>query len=144
MRKGEPEQVISTLQEMFGSELYQWMAHKYFLEALAGIHDPEEKRRIVGEKFIRIFEKQARDLGLPPFLVQGTIYPDVVESAAPEREKAQRIKSHHNVGGLPKDISFKLVEPLRFLFKDEVRCCGRNTWYYPKKLSGVNLFLDPA
>jgi GMP synthase (glutamine-hydrolysing) len=124
MRQGEPEQVISTLQKMLGPKLVAVDASQDFLNALAGIRDPEEKRRIVGEKFIRIFEKQAREIGLPPFLVQGTIYPDVVESAAPDRDKAQRIKTHHNVGGLPEDLSFKLVEPLRFLFKDEVRAVG--------------------
>ena len=124
MRQGEPEQVISTLQKMLGPELVAEDASQVFLNALAGIRDPEDKRRIVGEKFIRIFEKQARKIGLPPFLVQGTIYPDVVESAAPDRDKAQRIKTHHNVGGLPEDLSFKLVEPLRFLFKDEVREVG--------------------
>ena len=124
LRQGEPEQVISTLQKMLGVELVAVDASQDFLNALAGIRDPEEKRRIVGEKFIRTFEKHARKLGLPPFLVQGTIYPDVVESAAPDRDKAQRIKTHHNVGGLPENLSFKLVEPLRFLFKDEVRAVG--------------------
>jgi GMP synthase (glutamine-hydrolysing) len=88
------------------------------------VTDPEQKRKIVGEKFIRIFEREARKLGSPRFLVQGTIYPDVVESAAPDRAKAARIKSHHNVGGLPKDMEMELVEPLRYLFKDEVRAVG--------------------
>jgi GMP synthase (glutamine-hydrolysing) len=97
-----------------------------FLESLAGVSDPEEKRSIVGERFIRIFEEKARDIGMPPFLVQGTIYPDVVESAAPDRNQAQRIKSHHNVGGLPEDLRFELVEPLRYLFKDEVRKVGES------------------
>jgi GMP synthase (glutamine-hydrolysing) len=124
MRKGEPEQVTSTLQKMLGPELVTVEAGDEFLGALAGVTDPEEKRHIVGEKFIRIFEKQARDLGQPGFLVQGTIYPDVVESSAPDRNKADRIKTHHNVGGLPKDMDFILVEPLRYLFKDEVRAVG--------------------
>jgi GMP synthase (glutamine-hydrolysing) len=88
------------------------------------VTEPETKRKIVGEKFIRIFEQQARQLGQPKFLVQGTIYPDVVESSAPDRSKAQKIKSHHNVGGLPEDMQFELVEPLRYLFKDEVRAVG--------------------
>jgi len=88
------------------------------------VTDPEQKRRIVGEKFIRIFEREARALGQPRFLVQGTIYPDVVESAAPDRSKAAKIKTHHNVGGLPEDMHFELVEPLRYLFKDEVRAVG--------------------
>ena len=124
MRKGEPEQVTATLQKMLGPELVTVEAGEDFLGALAGKTDPEEKRRIVGEKFIRIFEKQAKDLGQPGFLVQGTIYPDVVESSAPDRNKADRIKTHHNVGGLPEDMEFKLVEPLRYLFKDEVRAVG--------------------
>jgi len=124
MRKGEPEQVTATLQKMLGPELVTVEASDEFLGALAGVTDPEEKRRIVGEKFIRIFEKQAKGLGQPGFLVQGTIYPDVVESSAPDRNKADRIKTHHNVGGLPKDMDFKLVEPLRYLFKDEVRAVG--------------------
>jgi GMP synthase (glutamine-hydrolysing) len=82
------------------------------------------KRRIIGERFIRIFEAQARQMGMPRFLVQGTIYPDVVESSAPDRSQAARIKTHHNVGGLPDDMHFELVEPLRYLFKDEVRAVG--------------------
>ena len=124
MRKGEPEQVSATLQKMLGSELVTVEAGQEFMGALAGVIDPEEKRSIVGEKFIRIFEQQAKNLGQPSFLVQGTIYPDVVESSAPDRNKADRIKTHHNVGGLPKDMEFKLVEPLRYLFKDEVRAVG--------------------
>jgi GMP synthase (glutamine-hydrolysing) len=124
MRQGEPEQVINTLQGMLGPELVPVEASADFLGALVGVVDPEEKRRIVGDKFIRIFEQQARSLGQPRFLVQGTIYPDVVESSAPDRNKADRIKTHHNVGGLPKDMKFELVEPLRYLFKDEVRAVG--------------------
>jgi GMP synthase (glutamine-hydrolysing) len=88
------------------------------------VTEPEKKRKIVGEKFIRVFEREAKQLGQPRFLVQGTIYPDVVESSAPDRNKAERIKTHHNVGGLPEDIQFELVEPLRYLFKDEVRAVG--------------------
>jgi GMP synthase (glutamine-hydrolysing) len=95
-----------------------------FLAALRGVADPEQKRRIVGEKFIRVFEAQAQKLGRPKFLVQGTIYPDVVESSAPDRHTAARIKTHHNVAGLPKEMRFHLVEPLRYLFKDEVRAVG--------------------
>ena len=93
-------------------------------QALSGVTEPEQKRKIVGEKFIRIFEEQAKQLGQPKFLMQGTIYPDVVESSAPDRNKAEKIKSHHNVGGLPEDMQFELVEPLRYLFKDEVRAVG--------------------
>jgi GMP synthase (glutamine-hydrolysing) len=94
------------------------------MTALREVTDPETKRRIIGELFIRIFEVQARQLGAPRFLVQGTIYPDVVESSAPDRAKAHRIKTHHNVGGLPQEMRFELVEPLRYLFKDEVRSVG--------------------
>ena len=94
------------------------------MKALRGVTDPERKRSVIGELFIRTFENQARQVGQPHFLVQGTIYPDVVESSAPDRAKVQRIKTHHNVGGLPEDMQFELVEPLRYLFKDEVRAVG--------------------
>jgi GMP synthase (glutamine-hydrolysing) len=124
LRQGEPEQVIATFRERVGMELIAVAAGGEFLAALSGVTEPEQKRRIVGEKFIRLFEQQARALGGPRFLVQGTIYPDVVESSAPERNKAERIKTHHNVGGLPEDMQFELVEPLRYLFKDEVRAVG--------------------
>jgi GMP synthase (glutamine-hydrolysing) len=124
MRQGEGEQVVSAFREHLHAELVAVDAADEYFSALQGVTDPEQKRRIVGEKFIRIFEQQARQLGQPRFLVQGTIYPDVVESSAPDRSKAQKIKSHHNVGGLPEDMQFELVEPLRYLFKDEVRAVG--------------------
>ncbi len=124
LRQGEAAQVKGALHETLGVELIVVDAVNQFLSALRGISDPEEKRSIIGQLFIRIFEDQARQLGMPPFLVQGTIYPDVVESRAPERSKAHRIKTHHNVGGLPSDMQFELVEPLRYLFKDEVRVVG--------------------
>lgn len=124
LRQGEPEQVVRTFRQEMGVELVTVNAAEEFFRALAGILDPEQKRRIVGEKFIRIFEREAQRLGAPRFLVQGTIYPDVVESAAPDRSKAAKIKSHHNVGGLPTEMEFTLVEPLRYLFKDEVRAVG--------------------
>ncbi len=124
LRKGESEQVAATFRDRMHAELVAVDAHEQFLDALRGVTDPETKRRIIGEKFIRLFEQQARQLGQPRFLVQGTIYPDVVESSAPDRNKAERIKTHHNVGGLPEDMQFKLVEPLRYLFKDEVRAVG--------------------
>ena len=125
LRLGEAAQVATTLQDRLGVELITINAEKQFLKALQGIIAPEQKRRIIGELFIRIFEEQASRLDMPPFLVQGTIYPDVVESSAPDRSKAQRIKTHHNVGGLPDNMSFELVEPLRYLFKDEVRLVGQ-------------------
>jgi GMP synthase (glutamine-hydrolysing) len=124
LRHGEPEQVARTFREKMGAELVAVDASAEFFAALAGITDPEQKRKIVGEKFIRIFEREARKLGDAKYLVQGTIYPDVVESAAPDRDKAARIKSHHNVGGLPEHMEMSLVEPLRYLFKDEVRAVG--------------------
>ena len=119
-RAGDAEPSSSTL----GAELVAVDAVEDFLAALRGVTEPEQKRRIIGERFIRIFEAQARQLGMPRFLVQGTIYPDVVESSAPTAAQAQRIKTHHNVGGLPEDMHFELVEPLRYLFKDEVRAVG--------------------
>jgi GMP synthase (glutamine-hydrolysing) len=124
LRQEEGKQVRAALHETLGVELVVVDAADEFMSALRGVVDPEEKRRAIGELFIRIFEEQAHQLGLPPFLVQGTIYPDVVESKAPESSKAQRIKTHHNVGGLPEDMPFELVEPLRYLFKDEVRIVG--------------------
>jgi GMP synthase (glutamine-hydrolysing) len=124
LRQGEAAQVQAALHENLGVELVVVDAVEQFMQALRGVVDPEQKRSIIGELFIRIFEHQARQLGSPRFLVQGTIYPDVVESSAPDRAKAQRIKTHHNVGGLPADLQFDLVEPLRYLFKDEVRLVG--------------------
>jgi GMP synthase (glutamine-hydrolysing) len=124
LRTGERDQVETAFRSNLGTQLVIVDAAEKFLAALNGISEPEEKRRIIGAMFIRVFEEQANKLGNPPFLVQGTIYPDVVESSAPERSKAQRIKTHHNVGGLPPDLKFGLVEPLRYMFKDEVRVVG--------------------
>lgn len=124
LRRDEPRQVVHTLRGQLGVELVAVDAADEYFKALKGVIDPEEKRRIIGEKFIRVFEREAKKLGSPRFLLQGTIYPDVVESAAPDRNKAARIKSHHNVGGLPSAMKISLVEPLRYLFKDEVRAVG--------------------
>ncbi len=125
MRKDEGEQIEETFTRQFGVELIHVKAQDRFFEALAGVTDPEAKRKIIGELFIREFETVARELGKggdgPRFLVQGTLYPDVIESGSGH---AANIKSHHNVGGLPEDLSFDLVEPLRNLFKDEVRHVG--------------------
>ena len=123
-RAGEVRQVVEAFRKSLGIELVQVDAKDKFLSQLKSVVDPEEKRRVIGETFIRIFEEQALNLGRPPFLLQGTIYPDVVESQAADRSKVDRIKTHHNVGGLPADMQFKLVEPLRYLFKDEVRAVG--------------------
>ncbi len=124
LRQNERRTVQRALHENLGVELIIVDAAEEFMRALRGVTAPEEKRRIIGEKFIRIFEAQARRMGMPRFLVQGTIYPDVVESSAPDRAQAARIKTHHNVGGLPEEMHFDLVEPLRYLFKDEVRAVG--------------------
>lgn len=124
LRQGEARQVIQAFRQSLGMELLTIDASRQFLKALEGVTDPEEKRRRIGEVFIRVFEAQAEKLGWPRFLVQGTIYPDVVESRAPDRAKAARIKTHHNVGGLPTEMHFELIEPLRYLFKDEVRRVG--------------------
>jgi GMP synthase (glutamine-hydrolysing) len=124
LRQGEVHQVISAFHQHMGIELVAANAQDEFLTALDGITDPEDKRRVIGGTFIRVFEEQALKLGQPNFLVQGTIYPDVVESQAADRSKVDRIKTHHNVGGLPEDLNFELVEPLRYLFKDEVRAVG--------------------
>ncbi|HEX6305942.1 MAG TPA: glutamine-hydrolyzing GMP synthase [Anaerolineales bacterium] len=124
LRQGESLRVAKTFRSNLGVELVLADAADQFMQNLQDVLDPEEKRRIIGETFIRVFESQALALGSPRFLVQGTIYPDVVESSAPDRAQVERIKTHHNVGGLPEDMEFELVEPLRYLFKDEVRSVG--------------------
>jgi GMP synthase (glutamine-hydrolysing) len=128
MRQGEPEQVVATFQREGEMRLVAVHAVEEYLEMLEGVTDPEEKRLLIGERFVRIFEREARRLGEPSqlFLGQGTIYPDTIESAARDRPGAHKIKSHHNVGGLPDEIEFAgIVEPLRYLFKDEVRRVGQ-------------------
>jgi GMP synthase (glutamine-hydrolysing) len=143
LRKNEGEQVASAFRDNLHAELIAVDASDEFLSALKGMTEPEQKRKIVGEKFIRIFEQQAKQLGHPKFLVQGTIYPDVVESSAPDRNKAEKIKTHHNVGGLPEDMEFELVEPLRYLFKDEVRAVGEALGL-PEKLIWRQPFPGPG
>jgi GMP synthase (glutamine-hydrolysing) len=127
LRMGEAAQVVETFQKQRGMNLIPVNAVEEYLGDLAGITEPEEKRKIIGNKFVRIFEREANKLaeaGKIGFLAQGTIYPDVIESAAADRPEAHTIKTHHNVGGLPDDMEFELVEPLRWLFKDEVRKIG--------------------
>ncbi len=128
LRKDEPQQVVEAFQKHLGIRLIAVNAVEEFLSALDGITDPEQKRKIIGEKFIRVFEREATAIQVngtsPKFLAQGTLYPDVIESRGPERQVADKIKTHHNVGGLPKDMKFELIEPLRFLFKDEARSIG--------------------
>ncbi len=121
MRKGESEAVIDVFSKQLSANLVYVDATDRFLDKLAGIADPEEKRKIIGGEFIRVFEEEARKLDGIDFLGQGTIYPDIVESGT---KTAKMVKSHHNVGGLPEDLRFELVEPIRQLFKDEVRACG--------------------
>ncbi len=122
LRKGEPEQVVKTFRDGFHMNLVYVDATERFMNRIRGVLDPEQKRKIIGEEFIRVFEAEAAKLGDIEFLVQGTLYPDVIESGT---ATAAVIKSHHNVGGLPEDMKFQLVEPLRDLFKDEVRALGR-------------------
>lgn len=116
LRKGEPEQVVEVFKNQMGANLIYVDAVDRFLDKLAGVADPEEKRKIIGAEFIRVFEEEARKLQGIEFLAQGTIYPDILESDG--------VKSHHNVGGLPEDLRFELVEPVKLLYKDEVRVVG--------------------
>lgn len=121
MRKGESEDVVEVFRNQLNANLVYVDATERFLTKLEGVEDPEQKRKIIGGEFIRVFEEEARKLDGIDFLGQGTIYPDIVESGT---KTAKMVKSHHNVGGLPEDLQFALVEPLRQLFKDEVRACG--------------------
>jgi GMP synthase (glutamine-hydrolysing) len=124
MRKRESELLRQTFERSLGMHLVMVDARDRFLRRLRGVTDPEEKRRIIGDEFIRVFEEEAALLGRIDFLTQGTLYPDVIESKTAESKAAAKIKTHHNVGGLPADLRFELVEPLRYLFKDEVRRVG--------------------
>lgn len=121
LRKGEPEQVVEVFRNQMDANLVYVDAVDRFLDKLAGVDDPERKRKIIGAEFIRVFEEEARKLEGIKFLAQGTIYPDIIESGT---KTVKAVKSHHNVGGLPDDLDFELVEPLKMLFKDEVRACG--------------------
>ena len=117
LRKGEPEQVVRVFRDDMGANLIYVGAVDRVLDKLAGVAEPEQKRKVIGAEFIRVFEEEARKLEGIEFLAQGTIYPDILESGP--------VKAHHNVGGLPEDMQFELVEPLKFLFKDEVRVVGK-------------------
>ncbi len=136
LRKGEPEQVIKVFRDEMNANLIYVDAVDRFLDRLAGVAEPERKRKIIGEEFIRVFEEEARKLDGIEFLAQGTIYPDILESGS--------VKSHHNVGGLPEDLKFELVEPLKLLFKDEVREVGKalglpDTMVYRQPFPGPGL-----
>ncbi len=126
LREGEARAVVKLFEHQ-QLEIVPVDAHARFLDKLRGVVDPEEKRKIIGAEFVRVFEETAQSIERDQpmrFLAQGTLYPDVIESRAPERSAAARIKTHHNVGGLPEDLQFELIEPLRYLFKDEVRAVG--------------------
>jgi GMP synthase (glutamine-hydrolysing) len=125
LRKGEAEMVQEVFTRHFGMHLVYVDASERFLEMLSGVEDPERKRKVIGEQFIRVFEREADKAGPFEFLAQGTLYPDVIESTTKDTKAAVKIKTHHNVGGLPDDMQFQLIEPLKFLFKDEVRNVGR-------------------
>lgn len=136
LRKGEPEQVVEVFRGQMNANLIYVDAVDRFLDKLAGVADPETKRKIIGAEFIRVFEEEARKQNGIEFLAQGTIYPDILESGP--------VKAHHNVGGLPEDLKFELVEPLKFLFKDEVRVVGKalglpDTMVYRQPFPGPGL-----
>lgn len=122
LRKGEPEQVVEIFKNQLGANFVYVDAVDRFLGKLENVAEPEKKRKIIGAEFIRVFEEEARKLNGIDFLAQGTIYPDIVESGT---KTGKAVKAHHNVGGLPDDLKFELVEPLKYLFKDEVRACGK-------------------
>jgi GMP synthase (glutamine-hydrolysing) len=142
LRKNERESVERTFRRHLGIKLDVIDASDRFLGRLSGVLEPEEKRRRIGETFIRVFEEAARGIGDAEFLVQGTLYPDVIESMS-VRGPSAVIKTHHNVGGLPADMKFRLVEPLRELFKDEVRNVGRELGL-PEELVGRHPFPGPG
>jgi GMP synthase (glutamine-hydrolysing) len=149
MRKGEPEFLMEFFDQRFHINVEYINARERFIAKLAGVTDPEEKRKLIGTEFIRVFEQESKRLGPFDFLAQGTLYPDVIESAGTNIDPktgervAVKIKSHHNVGGLPKDLQFKLVEPLRRLFKDEVRKVGRSLGL-PQEIVGRHPFPGPG
>ena len=144
LRKDEAVEVERIFKDSFKLNLVVVKAEERFLSKLLGVEDPERKRKIIGEEFIRIFEEEARNLDDAKFLVQGTLYPDVIESTSSDTAStAVKIKSHHNVGGLPEDMKFELVEPLRYLFKDEVRAIGRELGL-PEKIVGRQPFPGPG
>ncbi len=135
LRREEPERVRDVFQRTLALNLIYVDASERFLTALAGVSDPERKRKVIGAEFINVFEEQAQTLGEVDFLGQGTLYPDVIESQTPENTAAHKIKTHHNVGGLPERMKLQLVEPLRYLFKDEVRLAGAELGLPPEILN---------
>jgi GMP synthase (glutamine-hydrolysing) len=143
MRAGESEQVVGLFREHYNIPLVHVDASELFLGGLAGVTDPERKRKIIGGLFIDVFEAEAKKIGGADFLAQGTLYPDVIESVSVSGGPSMTIKSHHNVGGLPARMKMKLVEPLRELFKDEVRALGRELGL-PEAFVGRHPFPGPG
>ena len=143
LRKGEAEEVVALFREHYLIELRHVDESDLFLGRLAGVADPEAKRKIIGETFIEVFEREADQIQGADFLAQGTLYPDVIESISLGDAPSVTIKSHHNVGGLPERMNLKLVEPLRMLFKDEVRALGRELGL-PERLIGRHPFPGPG
>jgi GMP synthase (glutamine-hydrolysing) len=143
LRKNESEQIRATFTEHFGEAFIAVEASPLFLEKLRGVVDPEMKRKIIGEQYIRVFEAEARKIPGVKFLAQGTLYPDVIESVSPRGGPSATIKTHHNVGGLPEKMHLQLIEPLRELFKDEVRHCGR-VLGLPETILGRHPFPGPG
>ncbi len=143
LRQGEADEVVQLFRDHYNIPLVHRDASALFLDRLAGVSDPERKRKIIGAAFIDVFEEEARKLGGARFLAQGTLYPDVVESVAPHGGPQATIKSHHNVGGLPERMNMDLVEPLRELFKDEVRALGLELGL-PARLIGRHPFPGPG
>ena len=143
LRKNEAQEVVSMFRETYNIPLVHVDASDLFINALEGVSDPEQKRKIIGRLFIEVFEKEAKKLGGAEFLAQGTLYPDVIESVSFSGGPSVTIKSHHNVGGLPERMNMKLVEPLRELFKDEVRALGRELGL-PEKFIGRHPFPGPG
>jgi GMP synthase (glutamine-hydrolysing) len=143
MRSGEAEQVVTVFRDRFNINLVHCDATDLFLDKLAGVTDPERKRKIIGATFIDVFDEEARKVGGADFLAQGTLYPDVIESVSFTGGPSVTIKSHHNVGGLPERMNMKLVEPLRELFKDEVRALGRELGL-PEEMVGRHPFPGPG
>ena len=143
MRTGEAEQVVTLFRDHYNIPLVHRDASDLFLGKLAGVSDPEKKRKIIGAPFIDVFEEEAHKIGGAEFLAQGTLYPDVIESVSVTGGPSVTIKSHHNVGGLPERMNLKLVEPLRELFKDEVRALGRELGL-PESFVGRHPFPGPG
>jgi GMP synthase (glutamine-hydrolysing) len=143
LRKNEARHVPRNLLQYAGIRVHRVNASRQFLWRLQGVASPERKRRIIGNVFIRVFQREARRLGMPPFLAQGTLYPDVIESRSPGGGPSATIKTHHNVGGLPPNLRFRLLEPFRYLFKDEVRAVGRELGL-PDKIIGRHPFPGPG